>query len=227
MKKYTALVLSLALLSSTGLKGQEWGGIPGFNTEGPFVLIDQNSFLILMGAALSSYGIAELATDKGSNLNYYNGRLGVYGSSAGLLVHQNFGIEKRLAPWFGIGLELVNQQWIAEEGNGAGLGLNTYYRWHLFGSKKISPYLEYGAGVFNGFSPLPADGTRFTFHLNTQLGLEYKITKGHLMRLSYGHLHQSNNDLLDLNPGLDGGGFNFTFLWFWDESNWKKRKELP
>lgn len=220
MKKRIALVLGLCLMGGPSLKAQEWGGIPGFNVDGPFVLIDQTSFLVLMGAALSSYGIAELGTDRGTNLNYYQGRLGIYGTSAGTIIHQNFGIEKRVAPWFGIGLELVNQQWFAEAGNGAGLGLNTYYRWYLLARKKLSPYLEYGAGIFNGFSKLPADGTRFTFHLNTQLGLEYKLNGGHLMRLSYGHLHQSNNGLLDVNPGLDGGGLNFTFLWFWGESNW-------
>jgi len=45
--------------------------------------------------------------------------------------------------------------------------------------------------------------------------VEYTTERKNKLRLSYGHIHQSNNDLLDPNPGEDGNGFNFTYLWFW------------
>ena len=36
-----------------------------------------------------------------------------------------------------------------------GLGLKFYSRWSLYGTKKISPFFEYGAGVFNAFKKFP------------------------------------------------------------------------
>jgi hypothetical protein len=148
-------------------------------------------------------------------LNFYQVRGGVFGTLRGTVIMENFGIEKRVAPWFGLGLEINNQQWLYEEKNGAGIGFNTYYRWHIFGRKKISPYIEYGAGFFYGFSEFPPNGTNFTFNLTTQIGAEYTFEDKNKLRLGYGHIHQSNNELLDPNPGEDGNGFNITYLWFW------------
>ena len=201
-------------------KEGEWGGIPGMNGSG-ITLINQTSFPFLMGAAITSYTVAELV-GKDSTLNYYQSRLGLYGvTNRTTIAFQSFGIEKRVAPWFGIGVEGIMQQWktrMPSNHSGFGVGLNTYYRWHLFGKKRLSPYLEYGAGVFQGFRKLPFNGSNFTFHLTTSLGLEYTFKDQNKMRLSYGYLHQSNNDLFEPNPGLDGGGLQFTFLWFWAKS---------
>ena len=36
------------------------------------------------------------------------------------------------------------------------------------------------------------------------------------IRASYGHIHHSNNNLFDVNPGIDGYGVNVTFLWSLD-----------
>lgn len=195
----------------------EWGGIPGMNGGG-ITLIDQNSFLVLMGAASASYLIAEFLTDT-TQQNFYQSRLGVFGvSNKTTIVLESFGIEKRVAPWFGLGLELTWQQWltrIPETRVGMGMGLNTYYRWHLLSKYKLSPFLEYGAGVFYGFKKLPYNGSHFTFHLTTTLGLEYRLENQNRFRLSYGHLHQSNNELVEPNPGLDGGGLQMTLLWHW------------
>lgn len=198
----------------------EWGGIPGLNGEG-ISLMNQTSFFVLMGSAATSYLAAEFLTDT-AHQNYYQSRIGVYGvSNHTTITLQSFGIEKRIANWFSSGIELIFQQWRTRDPQihtGAGLGFNTYYRWHLLSKKRISPYLEYGAGVFNGFSPLPYNASRFTFHLTTSLGVEYNFSNDNLLRLSYGHLHQSNNGLFEPNPGLDGGGVQVTFLWFWKSS---------
>jgi hypothetical protein len=203
-------------------KEGEWPGIPGMNGSG-IALMDQRSFLALMGAAGVSYLLSEFVF-KNTNLNYYQTRFGTYGvSNKTTITFQTFGIEKRVSPWFGLGVEANFQQWksrIPSNYSGAGIGLNTYYRWHILGKRKFSPYLEYGAGIFQGFKPLPYNGSNFTFHLSTSLGLEYTFDNRNKLRMSYGHLHQSNNDLLNVNPGLDGSGFQLTFLWFWDESKW-------
>jgi hypothetical protein len=100
------------------------------------------------------------------------------------------------------------------------MGINTYYRWYLFGKKKISPYIEYGAGLFYGFKKFPQNGSNFTFNLTNALGIEYTIKNQNKIRLSYGHIHQSNNNLFNENPGIDGNGLNFTYLWFFKKSKW-------
>lgn len=197
-------------------KEGEWGGIPGMNENG-IALTNQTSFFIVMGAAATSYLIAKYA-DKDSTLNYFHSRFGLFGvSNRTTITMQTFGLEKRMSHWYGIGLEANLQQWktrIPSNSSGLGIGLNTYYRWHILGKRKLSPYLEYGAGVFYGFRPLPYDGTNFTFHLTTALGVEYRLANQNKIRVSYGHLHQSNNDLLPRNPGLDGGGLQVSFLWY-------------
>jgi hypothetical protein len=90
------------------------------------------------------------------NLSFYQARVGIFDTVGRTVIMENFGVDKRLAPWFALGLEINNQQWIYKEGNGAGLGIYTYYRWHLFGKRKLSPYLAYGAGIFYFFLQLPS-----------------------------------------------------------------------
>lgn len=210
--------LLIAFLISISLNGNaqegQWPGIPLFNESG-LVLIDQASFIGVLSAATVSFGLAQFVFKNNEDLNFYQARIGVFGTNGGTVIMENFGIEKRLEPWFGLGLEINNQQWRYEDRSGAGMGFNTYYRWHLFGKKKLSPFLEYGAGFFFGFSEFPPNGTKFTFNLTTQLGLEYTTENKNKLRLSYGHIHQSNNGLLDPNPGEDGNGLNFSYLWFW------------
>lgn len=213
MKKLLSLLIIISSLNCYSQEGQ-WPGIPLFNESG-LVLMDQNTFIGVISAASLSFGLSQFVFKDTKHLNFYQTRVGVFGTIGGTVIMENFGIEKRIAPWFGLGIEVNNQQWIYEERNGAGMGLNLYYRWHLFGRKKISPFLEYGSGFFFGFTDFPPNGTNFTFNLTTQIGVEYTTERKDKLRLSYGHIHQSNNDLLDPNPGEDGNGFNFTYLWFW------------
>lgn len=215
-QQYLTLLLLLAIgLNARAQKG-EWPALPGLDySESSIALIDQESFMALAGAATASFILAEWVLKDVADINYYQARAGMVGTSGGTVMLENFGIEKRLAHWFGIGLELNTQQWFYEEKAGAGIGFNTYYRWYLRGRKRLSPYIEYGAGLFRGFSEFPPDGTRFTFNLTTQLGLEYQLNNQDKVRLGYGHLHQSNNGLLEPNPGEDGNGFNVTYLWLW------------
>jgi hypothetical protein len=207
------ILLSFLFLISTHSYSQSthWPGIPLLDESG-VVLLNQTTFIGVISTAAVSYGLAQFVFKDNKPLHFHQARVGVFGTYGGTIIMENYGIEKRLAPWFGLGLEINNQQWIYEDGNGAGMGLNTYYRWHLLGKKKLSPYLEYGAGFFYGFSEFPPNGTNFTFNLTTQLGAEYTLDTKDKIRLSYGNIHQSNNGLLDPNPDEDGNGFNFTYL---------------
>jgi hypothetical protein len=57
--------------------------------------------------------------------------------------------------------------------------------------------------------------TKDAFNLTTQMGMEYTLEIKNKLRLGTGHIHQSNNELLDPNPGEDGNGFNITYLCSW------------
>jgi len=121
------------------------------------------------------------------------------------------GLEKRLAHWFGVGVELQIQHIYGSDYANLGGGLMTSYRWLAFGKKQLSPYFEYGAGIFNGIREFPEEGTRFTFRLVYKIGLELTTERGNKIRVAYGHIHQSNNDLFDVNPGYDGNGISLSY----------------
>lgn len=221
----SALCLFLMLALPLNLLAQEedvdygsdgWPAIPGID-DGKFAIYSQNTFIYVMGAAVTSFLVAELAF-RDSTLNFYQGRLGIWGTDAGTVVSQGFGIEKRSSHWFAIALELNVQEWSGEANKGMGLGLNTIYRWYAFGKKRVSPYLEFGAGIFQGFRPFPQDGSGFTFHLTTRIGAEIKMRNKNQLRFDYGHLHQSNNDLFDRNPGVVGNGLSISWSWFWKKT---------
>ena len=177
-------------------------------------LIDQDGFYKVMAVAGISFLISEFAF-KEADLNYYQARASYYGTSGTSIFAQNFGIEKKLSHWFGIGLETFAQQFKDRGSSGMGLGLNAYYRWYAFGKKRLSPFLEYGTGGFYGFKPFPTRGSKFTFHLTSAVGLEYELKSANKLRLTYGHLHQSNNGLFEANPGYDASGITLTYLWRW------------
>ncbi|WNJ20220.1 acyloxyacyl hydrolase [Pontibacter sp. G13] len=193
--------------------------IPGID-EGQFAVFNQRSFLVAAGLAAGSYLLAELAFDD-ENLNFYQVHAGYFAMNRDYnLFMENFGIEKRLAPWYGISLELVNQQWTSPGYNGMGMGLNGYYRWYLFGGKRLAPFIEAGTGLFFGFQKFPENSSQFTFNLTTALGLEYTFSNQNRFRVNYGHIHHSNNGLMPVNRGSIGNGFTATYLWFWKASKW-------
>ena len=95
-----------------------------------------------------------------------------------------------------------------------GAGGKIYVRWYAFGKKRLSPYLEYGTGLFFGFEKFPYNGTKTTFNHSSHLGIEYRLKNNRRIRLSYGNFHQSNNGWIgDANPGYDGNGFNISYAW--------------
>jgi hypothetical protein len=228
-KQIIVLLLIPLYFSSSISKAQSnqssWPCVPGFGPESPVSLTNQETFFGVIGAAAISAALAEFVFKNNEKIQYYQNRIGMNNEhfwGYKKVFHQNFGFESRLAPWFAIAAEANWQQWIdqnpgieSSNSQGAGMGIMSYYRWYLFGKKRISPYLEYGAGLFYGFNEFPSNGTHFTFNLSTQLGLEYTFKNQNKLRLSYGQFHQSNNGLYELNPGYDGNGFSITYSWFW------------
>lgn len=208
----------------------DWFRVPGFGPESPLTLTGEETFIGVIGAAVLSYSLAELVFKNGENTNYYQARAGMnheYFWGFKNVWHQNFGVENRVAPWFAFAAEFNMQQWNDrtpgienKDKFGLGAGIMTYYRWYLFGKKRLSPYLEYGTGLFCGFKKFPYNGTKFTFNHSTQLGLEYTFKDKNKLRLGYGQFHQSNNGYAQPNPGYDGDGFSVSYSWFWRNSKW-------
>lgn len=228
------LIISVALISNnqvfTQINNNGWFSFPGLGPESPLSLTSEETFYGVIGAAALSYTLTELVFKNHENLNFYQiggGMNNEYFWGLRKVFHQNFGVEKRAAPWFAFALEYNFQQWGDQtpkldknEKFGLGMGIMTYYRWYLFGKKRLSPYLEYGTGLFWGFKEFPYNGTAFTFNHSTQVGLEYTFENKNKARMGYGQFHQSNNYLFDRNPGYDGNGFNVSYSWFWKTSKW-------
>jgi len=219
------LLLPLSLRIKAQSNKNDWPRIPGFGPESPFSLTNQQTFIGVAGMAAISYTLAEFVFKNSTNTNYYQIRSGMNNEhfwAMKKVCHQNFGVEQRVAPWFAIAAEFNLQQFWDETPNidqkgklGLGAGVMTYYRWYLFGKKRVSPYLEYGTGLFYGFNKFPYNGTNFTFSHSTQIGCEYTFASKNKMRFGYGQFHQSNNGWLTPNPGFDGNGFSISYSWFW------------
>jgi Lipid A 3-O-deacylase (PagL) len=94
-------------------------------------------------------------------------------------------------------------------------GLLLYCSLTIFGKERPSPRQELGTELFFGAKRFPHDGTHFTFNLSSQLGAEYRLKNQDRVRVSYGHLHHSNNNTLSPNPGEDGNGFHMAYVRFW------------
>lgn len=227
--------LLLCLFLSSNLYSQsnsnDWFHIPGFTPEIPITLTNERTFYGVMGAAVLSYALSEFVFDKDNeNMNFYQVRTGMNNEYVwGLrnVLHQNFGVENRIAPWFAFAAEFNFQQWVdrtpdidQKEKFGIGTGIMSYYRWYLFGKKRISPFIEYGTGLFYGFEKFPRNGSNFTFNHSTKLGMEYTFENKNKLRVAYGQAHQSNNGLFESNPGYDANGFSISYSWFWKNSKW-------
>ncbi len=224
MKKH--IFIFLLIIYTITLNAQStgrWKNIPGFDPALPTTLTSQETFIGVIGLAALSYSLEEFVFKNHKNVNFYQGRVGMNNEYAwGLknVWHQNFGIEHHVASWFSLSAEFLLQEWhdktpiIDNESKfGMGSGIMTYYRWYLFGKKRLSPYLEYGTGIFFGFEKFPYNGTNFTFSHSSQLGIEYTLKSNSKVRFGYGNFHQSNNGWLDSNPGYDGNGFSISFAW--------------
>ncbi len=228
---FFCFVISISQNGFSQSSGNDWFHIPGFTPEIPITLTNENTFYGVIGAAALSYALSEFVFKKDNeNMNFYQVRVGMsdeYVWGLRSVWHQNFGVENRVAPWFAIAAEFNLQQWNDRTPDidnkdkfGMGAGIMSYYRWYLFGKKRISPFLEYGAGVFCGFKEFPRNGSNITFNLSTQLGLEYTFKDKNKLRVGYGLSHQSNNGLSSRNPGYDGNGFSIGYSWFWKTSKW-------
>lgn len=224
MKRFTfvcLLVIQLCDLSAQSKKS--WPHIPGFDPALPTTLNSKESFIGVSALAIISFALEEFVFQKHENVSYYSARLAMnkeYAFGLKNVWQQNLGVEYRLASWFSVSADFNLQEWSDQtplienrEKFGLGMGLMSYYRWYLLGKKRISPFIEYGSGLFWGFKEFPYNGTKFSVNHSTQLGLEYSLQNENKLRLSYGHFHQSNYNWLASNPAYDAYGFSIAYAW--------------
>lgn len=222
MKKIILFTILLTVsLNAIGQRKNDWPHISGFDPALPTTLTNKSTLLGVLGLAALSFSLEEFVFKNHDNINFYSARTGMNREHAfGLrnVWHQNIGVEHRVASWFSLSAEFNIQEWQdqtplikANQKFGLGVGIMTYYRWYLFGKKRLSPYIEYGTGVFTGFKKFPYNGTFFTFNNSTLLGFEYSLKGNGKIRLAYGNFNQTNYNLLSSNPGYNGNGFSIGY----------------
>jgi len=199
---------------------KEWAEIPGLHHGSPIALTNEKVFIKVASAAAISYVLAKYILKSKDQGDFWQVRSSYSIGEYKNVFKENFGVEHRVSSWFAIALELSFQQWKDSKPNinknakfGMGIGLQPYFRWYALGKKRISPFLEYGTGFFQGFEKFPYNGTKFTFTHSSHIGIEYTSKKGNKMRLGYGQFHQSNNDWWEVNPSHNANGFNLTYSW--------------
>lgn len=198
----------------------EWPEIPGLHHGGPITLTNQKIFLRVAGATVVTYLLTKFVLKPQEEQDYRQIRQSYAVGEFKTVTKQHIGVERRLAPWFSVALEFSFQQWFDERNDlneahkfGLGIGLQPYFRWYILGKKRISPFLEYGTGFFQGFEKFPHDGNNYTFTHSSHIGIEFTFKKGSKIRLGYGQFHHSNNDWWKENPGYNANGFNLTYSW--------------
>jgi len=201
----------LAVLFKTSMSFSQVNPLGINNT---FIGLDrENGIIIMSGIAIASYFLTK--KDSKSRLNYYQVHLAYFNGDGYNVYMQNFGLEKEYSSWFSLRVEGNIQEFSKDDYNTFGLGMKIYSRYTLFGNKNLSPYFEYGVGIFNALKKFPEDGSTFTFNLTYALGLEYKFTNKNKIRMDYNFIHHSNGNLSNSNPGFDGNGISFSYSWFW------------
>lgn len=222
--KLLTILIPLTFINTVKGQNNNWPHITGFKPNSPLTLTSTEIFLGVIGVSGLSYILVEYIFDNEDNINFYSIRAGMnneYNLALKSVWNQGFGIEHQVASWFTLAGEINLQQWQdrtqgidQEDEFGLGAGSKIYFRWYAFGKKRLSPYLEYGTGLFFGFEKFPYNGTNTTFNHSSHLGFEYTLKNENKIRISYGNFHQSNNGWIgNTNPGYDGNGFYINYAW--------------
>ena len=178
----------------------------------------QRGQLIYTSLAALSYLGAELWS-KDEKMNFYQAQADFYFASGSYTaIGQSFGVERRPANWFALGLETNIQEMFSTEHSTVGFGISGHFRWYLLGKSKWSPYFEYQNGVFYGATPFPEGAHNFTFRLIYKFGIEHTRENKDKVRLDFGKLHHSNSGLFEPNIGYDAYGVSMVYLWHWERN---------
>ncbi len=175
----------------------------------------QEAQLAITGFALASYLTTAFLIED-DKMDFYQAHAGFYlDGDSYTVIAQNFGVERRAATWFSLGIEANVQEMFGKGFTSMGFGLSAHFRWYLFGKKRVSPYFEYQNGAFYALHNFPEGGNNFTFRILYKVGLELTRSNRDKIRTDVGLLHQSNSDLFETNPAYNAFGLSLVYLWFW------------
>ena len=210
-----SISLKLVILTILFKTTVSFGQVNPLGIDNTFIGLDrQNGVIIMSGIAIASYFLSKKASED-SKLNFKQVHIAYFNGDGYDVFMQNFGFERVYRSWFSLRIEGNIQEFRKDNYNTFGLGIKLYSRYSLFGKKNLSPFFEYGAGIFNALKKFPENGSNFTFNLTYAVGLEYKFLNKNKMRIDYNFIHHSNGNLGDSNPGFDGNGISFSYSWFW------------
>lgn len=178
----------------------------------------QNGAIIMIALGVGSYFLTKNVPEE-QKAKFYQLHFAFFQGDGYNVYMQNFGIEREYSNWFSLRAEGNIQEFIKEANssdNTFGVGFKLYSRYTAFGSKKVSPFFEYGAGLFTAFKKFPSEGSRFTFNLTYAAGLEFTLANENKIRVDYNFIHHSNANIGRQNPGFDGNGVSASFSWLLD-----------
>jgi hypothetical protein len=173
----------------------------------------QNGVIIMIALGIGSYFFTKNVPEEKKAI-FYQLHFAFFEGDGYKVYMQNFGVEREYSNWFSLRAEGNIQEFIKENDNTFGLGFKLYSRYTAFGSKKISPFFEYGSGLFMALKQFPSNGSRFTFNLTYTVGLEFTLRNKNKIRAVYNFIHHSNANIGRRNPGFDANGVSISFSWF-------------
>ena len=175
----------------------------------------QNGAIIMTALGIGAYFLTKNVPEK-NKAKFYQLHFAFFQGDGYNVYMQNFGLEREYSHWFSLRAEGNIQEFIRREDRSDdtfGVGFKLYSRYTAFGNKKVSPFFEYGAGLFTALKQFPFDGSRFTFNLTYAVGLEFTLANKNKIRADYNFIHHSNANIGRTNPGFDGNGVSVSFSW--------------
>jgi opacity protein-like surface antigen len=86
-------------------------------------------------------------------------------------------------------------------------------RWNFRPTHPIQPFLEGHGGYMYTTQAIPTEGAgSFNFTFDIGAGIEWYRTPTHSMRFEWRYHHISDHDTTDINPGIDNGLFQVTYV---------------
>ena len=87
------------------------------------------------------------------------------------------------------------------------------FRWNFRPTHPIQPFFEGHGGYMYTTHPIPiAQAGSFNFTFDFGAGIEWYRTPSHSMRFEWRYHHISDHDTTDINPGIDNGLFQVTYV---------------
>jgi hypothetical protein len=136
-----------------------------------------------------------------------------------LSLQNNTGVLYKVRNWMSLGMEWNAFHFSDKTNNTWSFGVRPFSRWYPYVGKKISLFVEYGAGLSYSLNRFPLTGTgwdldtartgtHFNFTTKYGIGTEVHVTNRFFLQGGLRHFHLSNGNMkgMQRNPSYDGNG---------------------